>query len=110
MLDGIDPEVAGLCLDTGHAMLGEDTPADYVRAMGHRILGIHWHTNDGSSDAHLIPDIRQAAWAEFFAALDEAGCEVPVTVEVDFPPMTTLDDALRSIRAALHGSRALRFP
>jgi sugar phosphate isomerase/epimerase len=110
LLDGTDASVVGLCLDTGHAMLGEDPPLDYVRALGDRIFGIHWHTNDGTGDAHLIADIRSAEWGEFFAALAEAGCDVPVTVEVDFPPATTLPDAIRSIRTALQGSGELGFP
>jgi len=110
LLDGLDAAVVGLCLDTGHAMLGGDSPGDYVRALGDRIFGIHWHTNDGSGDAHLLPDDRQGEWDEFFAALDDAGCSVPVTLEVDFPTATTLDEALRPIRAALQGSRTLRFP
>jgi sugar phosphate isomerase/epimerase len=110
MLDGVDQSTVGLCLDTGHAMLGENAPADYVRALGDRTFGIHWHTNDGSSDAHLIPDLRRRQWEEFFTALAEVGCNVPVTVEADFPPATTLDAAIRSIRAALQGSRELRFP
>jgi sugar phosphate isomerase/epimerase len=110
LLEGIDAAVVGLCLDTGHAMLGEDPPGDYVRALGDRIFGIHWHTNDGLGDAHLLPDVHQREWDEFFTALDEAGCSVPVTLEVDFQPATTLDEALRSARAALRGSRTLRFP
>lgn len=110
LLDGIDTAAAGLCLDTGHAMLGKDPPSAYVRALGNRIFGLHWHTNDGSADAHLVPDSRDAQWDELFTALDDAGCRVPVTLEVDFPPTTTLDEAIRSIRIALHGSCRLRFP
>ena len=110
LLAGSDPAAAGVCLDTGHAMLGGDPPVAYVRALGDRIFGLHWHTNDGLGDAHLIPDIRHAEWGEFFTALDAAGCTALVTLEVDFPPGTTLNEAIRSIRAALQGNCRLRSP
>ena len=108
VLDGFDPAVVGFCLDTGHAMLGEDSPADYIRALGDRMFGIHWHGNDSSDDAHLFPDVSQADWDDFFIALDEVGYDLPVTVEAVPPETTPLDDALRSVRAALQGDRAPR--
>jgi sugar phosphate isomerase/epimerase len=106
MLAGLDASVAGLCLDTGHAMMGREAPVDYVRALGSRIFGIHWHTNDGSSDAHLLPDVHHGEWDDFFAALDEVGCRAPVTLEVDFPAATPLEEALRAVCAAVQGRLA----
>lgn len=105
LLEGLDPAVVGFCLDTGHAMLGEDPPSDYVRALGDRMFGIHWHGNDCTDDAHLFPDVTHSKWNEFFAALDEVGYDLPVTLEAVPPPTVPLEEALRSVRAALQGDR-----
>jgi sugar phosphate isomerase/epimerase len=108
VLDGLDPAVVGFCLDTGHAMLGRDTVGDYIRALGYRMFGIHWHANDCSDDAHLFPDVGQAKWDEFFAALDEVGYDLPVTLEAVPPEATPLEEALQSVRGALQGERTHR--
>ncbi len=108
LLDGLDPALVGFCLDTGHAMLGEDTPGDYIRALGDRMLGIHWHGNDCSDDAHLFPDVGRQEWNGFFAALDEVGYSLPVTLEAVPPATTSLHEALRSVRAALGGESTPR--
>ncbi len=108
LLDGLDPAVVGFCLDTGHAMLGQDPPCDYIRALGGRMFGIHWHGNENSEDTHHFPDVNHAKWDEFFAALDEVGYDLPVTLEAVPPPGTSLEQALRSVRAALQEERAPR--
>jgi sugar phosphate isomerase/epimerase len=108
LLEGLDPAVVGLCLDTGHAMLGRDALGDYIRALGNRMLGIHWHGNNTSEDTHHFPDVAHAEWDEFFAALDEVGYDLPVTLEAVPSAGTSLEEAFRSVRAALQGERAPR--
>jgi len=101
LLEDLDPAVVGFCLDTGHAMLGEDTIGDYVHALSDRLVGIHWHASDHGEDAHIFPDVEHGGWGEFFAALDQVGYDDPVTVEAVPPPDTALEDAVRAVRAAL---------
>jgi sugar phosphate isomerase/epimerase len=108
VLEGLDPAVVGFCLDTGHAMLGQDALGDYIRALGSRMLGIHWHSNDNCEDAHHFPDVTHAKWDDFFAALDEVGYDLPVTLEAVPPATTSLEEALRVTRASLRGERASR--
>jgi D-psicose/D-tagatose/L-ribulose 3-epimerase len=110
VLEGLDPAVVGFCLDTGHAMLGEDAVRDYISALGHRMLGIHWHTNNSIDDAHLFPDLSQSQWDDFFLALDNVGYHSPVTVEAVPPNTASLEEAVQVLRAALEGHRALRLP
>lgn len=105
VLDDLDPAVVGFCLDTGHAMLGEDTLGDYIQALSDRMIGIHWHASDHGDDAHLFPDVEHGEWDEFFAALDAVGYSRPVTVEAVPAPTTPLEEAIRSVRAALQGVR-----
>lgn len=109
LLDDLDPAVVGFCLDTGHAMLGNDSLGNYIRALGHRMLAIHWHGNDHVDDGHLFPDIASGEWDDFFAALDEVEYDLPVTVEAVPPPGVFLADAILSVRAALQGERSPRM-
>lgn len=106
LLDHLDPAVVGFCLDTGHAMLGQDALDDYVRALGDRMLGVHWHGNDCSEDAHHFPDVNHSQWDAFLAALDDVGYNLPVTLEAVPPPTISLEEALRLTRASLQRKRA----
>jgi sugar phosphate isomerase/epimerase len=108
LLDGLDPGVVGFCLDTGHAMLGEDPVGDYIRAFGGRMLGVHWHGNDSVDDAHLFPDAADPEWEDFFAVLDEVGYDLPVTIEAVPPPTMSLEEAVHSVREGLQSHRAPR--
>jgi sugar phosphate isomerase/epimerase len=109
VLEDLDPEIAGFCLDTGHAMLGRDAPCDFIRALGDRLFGIHWHSNNCKEDAHLFPGVDQTDWDEFFAALDEVGYDSPITVEAVPPENMSLERAVREVRAALQERRAPRL-
>jgi sugar phosphate isomerase/epimerase len=104
VLDGLDPAVVGFCLDTGHAMLGDDSPGDYIRSLGQRLLGIHWHGNNGAEDAHQFPEVSLGEWDDFFAALNEVGYDLPITLEAVPSNGTSLESALQSIRAVLQES------
>jgi len=64
IVDGVGSEAVGVCLDTGHAHLGGDV-AEWIRALGRRIIAIHLHDNDGS-----VGD-----------ALRELGFSEPITLE-----------------------------
>ena len=54
------PEELPLCLDTGHALLGEEAPGALLKRYGRRISALHLHgTAEGRDHAPLTPD---AAW------------------------------------------------
>jgi sugar phosphate isomerase/epimerase len=105
LLDGLDPAAVGCCLDTGHALLGDDPLPGYLAAFGPRLLGIHWHSNDGPVDAHLFPEADDAKWDDFLAGLDAAGYRLPVTIEAVPPFTASLADALRPLRPLLSERR-----
>lgn len=49
-------ERIGFCLDVGHARVFSDTAlADWIAALGDRILEVHLHDNLGEKDDHLAP-------------------------------------------------------
>ena len=110
LLDGLDPAIVGFCLDTGHANLGPDSPADYINALGERLIAIHWQDNNGTGDDHLFPGIGSIPWADFFAALTEVGYDLPVTVESSLPEGMSLAQAVSIAREALAENRAPILP
>lgn len=64
-LDGTD---VGICLDTGHAHLGEDLPAVAHKLSGHLWM-VHASDNRGRRDDHLPPGDGEIDWASFLAHL-----------------------------------------
>lgn len=68
----------GMCLDVGHAHLGEGIPAT-IDVMGPRIRSVHVHDNAGDKDSHLWPGDGTIAWPETMQVL-EALAKPPATV------------------------------
>ena len=68
----------GVCLDVGHAHIGEGIPAT-IDILGPRIRSVHVHDNAGDKDAHLWPGDGTIAWPETMRAL-EALQKPPATV------------------------------
>lgn len=75
-----DPEVVGVCLDTGHAnVFGVDACAEVLRA-GEHLFGLHVHDNIGlvngdffQSDRHLAPGEGNIDWTTFVRNLEKVG-------------------------------------
>ena len=71
-----------MCLDTGHAAVYGDSPADAVRAIGKDLLAtLHVHDNNGVSDFHWRPGEGVIDWADFTKALHEINFEGCVSLE-----------------------------
>ncbi len=71
-----------MCLDTGHAAVYGDSPADAVRAIGKEYLAaLHVHDNNGVSDLHWRPGEGVIDWVDFTKALHEIGYEGCVSLE-----------------------------
>ena len=82
----------GICLDVGHAHLGEGIlPA--IDTMGPRIRSVHVHDNAGDKDAHLWPGDGTIAWPETMQALG-ALAKPPATVLEIHPTLENPDGTL----------------
>ncbi len=82
----------GICLDVGHAHLGEGIlPA--IDTMGPRIRSVHVHDNAGDKDAHLWPGDGTIAWPETMQAL-VALLKPPATVLEIHPTLENPDGTL----------------
>jgi len=72
VLDGIDPDRAGICLDTGHVHQGADV-VTYIHTVADRIVTLHLHDNHGSRDEHNLPGRGTIDWPPTIAALHTGG-------------------------------------
>ena len=78
----MDHPAMKMCLDTGHAAVYGDSPADAVRAIGKALLAtLHVHDNDGHGDLHWRPGEGVIDWVDFTKALHEIGFEGCVSLE-----------------------------
>ena len=68
ILGALDTIEAGICLDTGHAHLGEDLTAVVHKLSGHLWM-VHASDNRGQYDDHLAPGDGEIDWASFLAHL-----------------------------------------
>ena len=70
-------DMAGACLDTGHANIFRFNISEYAKVLGDKLLCLHVNANSGE-DEHIIP-LTGAAWcermdfAEFSKTLKEIG-------------------------------------
>jgi inosose dehydratase len=119
LLEDIDPDLLGLCLDTGHAVYAGADPAEWCRRWGGRIRHVHlkdvraplhragWSFERAVGDGVFCPlgagDVDLAAT---FDALDEIGYAGWATYEQDRTTATTRQ-AARDAAASLAHVRAL---
>ncbi len=82
----------GVCLDLGHAHIGEGIPAT-IDIMGPRIRSVHVHDNSGDKDAHLWPGDGTIGWPETMRAL-EALAKPPAAVLEIHPTLENAEGAL----------------
>jgi sugar phosphate isomerase/epimerase len=66
-------EAVGLCFDTGHAHVAEESLRGALEACASRILLFHLHDNDGLEDAHRVPFRGTIDWLAFAKDLEELG-------------------------------------
>lgn len=88
-----------ICLDTGHAAITGQEPADLVYQLGDRIKALHLHGNDRIQDLHLTPfETSDMGWVPFCRALREIGYEGTVNLEV----LSAVRRTPPSVRPALY--------
>jgi inosose dehydratase len=80
LLDLTDPDVLGLCLDTGHYRFGGGDPAEAVRKHAGRI----WHVHFKDHEPTLAARSRELGWDYLESVRRGVFCELG-RGEVDFP-------------------------
>jgi sugar phosphate isomerase/epimerase len=77
----LDLEVAGVCLDVGHAHLTLGAP-EAAEALSGYVLTTHLHDNRGRSDDHLTPFAGSIDWPATMSALWKIGYDGRLVFEV----------------------------
>jgi sugar phosphate isomerase/epimerase len=73
LLEGVEAETAGVCLDTNHVM-GDCAPLpDVVRRLGPRLTALHCSDYDGVDEKHWPPLRGAIDWAALLSALRDTG-------------------------------------
>ena len=81
VLGEYEPEYVGLCYDAGHGNLGE-RGLEQVDALKDRLIAVHLHDNDASSDQHRLPFMGNVAWEKLAAILARSAYVKWVNLEV----------------------------
>jgi sugar phosphate isomerase/epimerase len=103
----LGPDRAGVCVDTGHAALGDLGPGRAIRMAGARLITTHLQDNRGQHDDHMAPGDGTIDWDDVAAALGEIRYPGCVLLELTDQP----SDAMRrvTIREELQrGQRAAK--
>lgn len=88
-----------ICLDTGHAAITGQEPADMVYQLGNRIKALHLHGNDRIQDLHLTPfETTDLGWKDFCKALHDIQYRGTINMEV----LSAVRRTPHSVRPALY--------
>ena len=74
LIDSLELEHAGICLDFGHAHLVDDVVDAIETASGH-LVATHLHDNRGTTDDHLVPFDGRIDWDMALFAMRKVGYE-----------------------------------
>jgi sugar phosphate isomerase/epimerase len=111
ILGALNTTEVGICLDTGHAHLGEDLLKVAHKLSGHLWM-VHASDNRGQYDDHLPPGDGQIDWAALLEHLN--GIHFNGTLMLEIADLgdrsTTLDGARRARRYLRDLSHRLRLP
>jgi len=113
LVDMLGPGKAGVCVDTGHAALGDLGPGRALRLAGERLITTHLHDNHGEQDDHLPPGDGTIDWEDVVAALIEVSYPGTVMLELTDQPagadrrLAIQDELRRGQRAAVRIAEGL---
>lgn len=71
------------CVDTGHAFVMGQDPAQMVRTLGSRVRALHVADNNGRQDQHNAPGQGGINWNDLLSALKEVGYQGSFSFEAD---------------------------
>ncbi len=103
----VDMPNIGICVDTGHASLGEMGAARAIRMAGPLLLTTHLQDNLSERDDHMPPGMGNIDWKDVFRALAEINYERTLMLELtDAPtPNSRVYDQEEEIRTGLRNVR-----
>ena len=81
LLSEYDTSYLGLCYDSGHGNVSRNG-LERLDMLKHRLISVHLHDNDGSSDQHRLPFSGSIDWRGFAKIVAGSAYKKPVSMEV----------------------------
>ena len=82
LIKGLDSEMVGCCLDTGHMnVFSETSMDDWLKVLGPFLKELHLHDNDGTWDDHLAIGAGEIDFEDLFAYIEGNGLRPIMTLE-----------------------------
>ncbi|RLG66659.1 hypothetical protein DRN93_05960 [archaeon] len=94
----INPDVLGICLDTGHLNICRISVDDAIYSIGHFITATHIHDNNGLEDQHHPPFVGSIDWIKVVRAFKTIDLKVPFVMELS---RTVTDEHFENILSLL---------
>lgn len=104
LVDRLNSENAGICLDVGHLNLTLYDMEKVIEKMGERIKILHLHNNFRTGDMHITPAEGTVNWDKVMPALKRAGYRGDVSLEINFGGNFPLKETLPSLMVHLADS------
>ncbi|MFP4248394.1 MAG: sugar phosphate isomerase/epimerase family protein [Armatimonadota bacterium] len=82
VIDAVNADNFGICLDTGHTNLFGLPLGEAFRQCGDRLIATHVHDNDGQIDQHIEPTRGTIDWEDGVAGLREIGWDGIFNLEI----------------------------
>lgn len=112
LANSVDMPNIGICVDTGHANLGDLGAAHAIEMAGSLLLTTHLQDNLGRRDDHMPPGMGTIDWLDVFRALNQIGYKRTLMLELTDAP--TADsrkyDQDAEIKTGFENVRALLQP
>jgi sugar phosphate isomerase/epimerase len=83
LVDSLDRVYAGICLDTGHALMAGYQPEKLVAQFDNRIIALHIQDGNGFTDQHNLPPFGDVNWPSFMQALQEIRYQGSLSFEIN---------------------------
>ncbi|MFW5798075.1 MAG: sugar phosphate isomerase/epimerase family protein [Planctomycetota bacterium] len=98
------PSYLGLCYDAGHGTMAGDG-LDHLERLADRLIVVHLHDNDGTSDQHNNPFTGRGDWDRLAGILARSPYRGPVTLESNLRGLDTAPEAF--LHQAFEAARRL---
>ncbi len=106
VIDGVNHPNLKVCLDIGHLNVWSKLkPSEWVKTLGHRLVYVHLHDNDGTDDSHLPVGGGNIDFDDFFEAVYNTNPELVISLEVMSEPA----EVIKNLKSVISKYRKLPF-
>ncbi|MEK6645705.1 MAG: sugar phosphate isomerase/epimerase family protein [Candidatus Firestonebacteria bacterium] len=81
LIEGLDEQTFGICLDTNHLMSDYQDLPNKVRMLNKKLMTLHLSDYDGIDEKHQIPGTGVINWKSFMTALNNIDYKGPFNYE-----------------------------